>query len=420
MAEFELTDGRDRIRGTSGDDTYTGGAGTLSRDDFIADFGGRDVLTAGLANNLSGAETPRIRGIETLFINAQGGDLSLRRISGAEEIYADQSSIVLEDAGLGTAYGARGVESGTVRIGFRADLSGDATTLSLVSLDSNVTFLADGDPANNAIERIELEAAGTSRDTEQVDVSAFTSLEELTITGENALTLSASSPELTLIDASGNTGGVDFTDLNSASQDIEVQASQGDDTFTTGTGADTIFGQDGDDSLNGGNGSDSLDGGEGADSLQGGGGADELRGQAGNDLLLGGNGDDLLYGASGDDALQGGGGNDLLSGASGDDTLEGGGGDDTLEGQTGENVLRGGGGADVFRFTQGADTVEDFVAGTDSLEFSDGTALSSQQDFIDLRDANPEAFQNVGPDSVTLAIGGATVSILEFDTDFLG
>ena len=420
MAEFELSGERDRLRGTSGDDVFTGGAGTLSRADYILGGAGDDVLIAGLANNLSGAETPTIRGVETLYIDAQGGDLSLRRITGAEAIYADQTSLVLEDARLGVAYGARGVESGTVTIDFRADLSGDDDTLSLISEDANVTFKARTDAQNNAIEAIELEAAGSERDQEQVDISAFTSLEELTITGENALTLSASSPELTLIDAEENTGGVEFTALNSASQDITVRGSQGDDVFTTGTGNDTLFGNEGDDSLNGGSGSDSLDGGEGADTLQGSGGADELRGQEGDDLLVGGNGNDLLYGASGDDVLRGGGGNDLLSGASGDDRLLGGGGDDTLEGQAGENRLVGGGGADEFRFTDGTDEVADFVAGTDTLVFSDGTSLSTQQDFIDLRDASPELFQNVGPDSITLAIGGATVSILKFDTDFLG
>lgn len=420
MAEFELTTGRDRYRGNTGDDVYQGGAGTLSRADRITDFGGDDVLIAGLANNLSGPETPSIRGIETLFINGQGGDLSLRRISGAEAIYADQTSLVLEDATLGVAYGARGVQSGTVTIDFRSDLGGASDTLELISEDANVTFKAQTDAQNNAVERIELEAAGTERDQEQVDISAFTSLEELAITGENALTLNATSPELTLIDAEENTGGVEYTTLNSASQDITVRGSQGDDVFTTGSGDDTLFGNEGDDSLNGGSGSDSLDGGMGADTLEGSGGADELRGQEGDDLLVGGNGNDLLYGASGDDVLRGGGGNDLLSGASGDDRLLGGGGDDTLEGQAGENRLVGGGGADEFRFTDGTDEVADFVAGTDSLVFSDGTTLSTQQDFIDLQDAAPDAFQNVGPDSVTLAIGGATVSVLEFDTDFLG
>ena len=419
MAERTLTDGRDNLRGTNGDDVFTGDAGTLSRADILRGGGGNDILVAGLANNLSGAETPRIFGIERLYIDAQGGDLSLRSVRGAEEVFADQTSIVIEDATLTPAFGARGVESGTVTITFRQDLSGDGDTLSLISEDSNVTFKARTDAQNNEIERIELEARGEDRDAEQVDISAFTNLEELTVSGVNRVVLDLTSPELTLVDASENTGGIELNDLNSASQDVEARGSQGDDLILTGTGDDLIFGNDGDDELGGEAGSDTIDGGQGADTLRGNAGADELRGQEGDDEIFGGGGNDLLYGASGDDLIRGGNGDDLLSGASGDDTLNGGGADDTIEGQAGENVLRGGGGADEFRFTDGTDTVRDFVAGTDSLVFSDGTSLSTQQDFIDLQDASPDLFENIGPDSVTLAIGGATVTITEFDTDFL-
>ena len=419
MAERELTGGRDRLRGTSDDDVFTGGAGALSRDDVLRGGGGDDVLIAGLENDRSGAEAPRITGIETLFIDAQGGDLSLRNVRGAEAIYADQTSIVIEDATLSPAYGARGLQSGTVTIDFRVDLSGTSDTLRLISEDANVTFKAQTDAEAGAIERIELDATGTNRDAEQVDVSAFTNLEELTITGENRVILDLTSPELTLVDASGNTGGIELNDLNSASQDVEVRGSQGDDLILTGTGNDTVFGNDGDDEIDGEAGSDSLDGGMGNDVLSGNAGADELRGQEGDDELNGDGGNDLLYGASGDDTIRGGNGDDLLSGASGNDVLRGGGGDDTLEGQAGENELFGGSGADAFRFTDGTDTVRDFVAGTDTLTFSDGTSLSTQQDFIDLEEASPELFEAIESDSVTLAIGGATVTLLEFDTDFL-
>ena len=419
MAERELTGERDRLRGTSGDDTFTGSAGTLSRDDYLNGGGGDDVLVAGLENDRSGAEAPRIYGIETLYIDAQGGDLSLRNVRGADAVYADQTSIIIEDATLSPAFGARGVESGTVTIDFRQDLSGDSDTLKLISEDANVTFKARTDAENSEIERIELDATGTTRDAEQVDISAFTSLEELVVTGENRVILDLTSPELTMIDASENTGGIALNDLNSASQDVEARGSQGDDLILTGTGNDTVFGLDGDDVIDGEAGSDSLDGGMGNDTLSGNADADELRGQEGDDELNGDGGNDLLYGAAGDDTLNGGNGNDLLSGGAGDDELNGGGGDDTLEGQAGENLLVGGSGADEFRFTDGTDTVRDFTAGTDTLVFADGTTLSTQQDFIDLEESSPDLFTSIEADSVTLAIGGASVTLLEFDTDFL-
>lgn len=419
MAERTLTDGRDRLRGTNGDDTFTGANGTLSRDDNLNGGGGNDVLVAGLSNNRSGAEAPRIYGIETLFINAQGGDLSLRNIRGAEEIYADQTSIVLEDASLTPAFGARGVESGTVTINFRNDLSGSSDTLSLISEDANVTFKAGTDPQNAAIERIELEATGTNRSAEQVDISAFNALEELTISGENRVILDLTSPELALVDASENTGGIELNDLNSASQDVEARGSQGDDLILTGTGDDTIFGNDGNDEIDGEAGSDTIEGGAGDDTLSGNADADELSGGEGNDELSGGGGEDIIEGGAGNDTIDGGNNADRLTGGDGNDEIDGGGGADTIEGGSGENVLNGGGGADEFVFADGTDSVEDFTAGTDTLVFSDGTTLSTQQDFIDLQDSSPDLFTDVGADSVTLAIGGASVTLLEFDTDFL-
>jgi Ca2+-binding RTX toxin-like protein len=341
----------------------------------------------------------------------------LRNIRGAEAIYADQTSLVIEDARLGLDYGARGVESGTLTLDFG---SATSNTLSLISEDANVTFKAATDPQNAAITAIELEAAGTNRAEEQVDISAFNEIERLTITGENALVLDLTSPNLTEIDATQNTGGVELNDLNSASQDVEFLGSQGDDLVRTGTGNDTITGNDGDDDIDAEAGDDSIEGGQGDDTLDGNAGADTLLGGEGDDLMRGAGGADLIEGGDGDDTIFGGNNADELSGGDGDDEIRGGGGADTIEGGSGENLLFGGGGADRFVFADGTDTVQDFTAGQDTLVFSDGTTLSSQEDFTALRESDPELFQNVGADSITLGIGGATVTLAEFDTDFLG
>lgn len=416
MAEFMLTGGRDRIRGTGGDDVFTGGAGSLSRDDFILGGAGDDVLIAGLANNLSGAEAPRIIGVETLFIDGQGGDLSLRNIRGAEAVYADQSSLIIEDARLGIDYGARGVESGTLTLDFGSETSG---TLSLISEDSNVTFKAETDPQNAAITAIELEAAGTNRDEEQVDISAFNEIESLTVTGENAVVLDLTSPNLTEVDATENTGGIELNDLNSASQDVEVLGSQGDDLVRTGTGDDTIEGNEGDDDVDAEAGDDEVSGGAGDDTLLGNAGDDTVTGGEGDDELSGGGGEDLVEGGQGADTLDGGNGADTLRGGEGDDELTGGDDDDVLEGGAGADLYVGGSGADEFVIA-GEDTVRDFTAGEDTIVFGGGTSLSSQQDFIDLQADDPDAFSNIGPDSVTIAFGADQITILEFDTDFLG
>ena len=419
MAGFELTGGRDRLRGTSGDDVFEGGPGTLNRDDVILGGGGNDVLIAGLANNLSGPETPRIYFVEQLYINGQGGDLSLRNVRGAEEIFADQTSLVLEDVdSLNPAYGARGVQSGTLTINFTTEFSGDDDTLSLISEDANVTFKAGSDPQNAAIENIEIEARGTQRDAEQVDVSAFNAVETITVTGENRLILDATSPEFARLDATENTGGVELNDFNSATQDIELLGSRGDDLLLTGTGDDLIEGNDGADEIDAEAGNDTIRGGAGDDTINGNAGADTIEGGEGDDDIRGGGGADTITGGEGDDRIRGGNGADTLAGGSGDDTIRGGGGDDVIEAGSGSNLLFGGGGENTFVFADGTDEVRDFNDGLDTLVFADGTELSTQQDFLDLQDRDPEAFVEINSNDVVLALGGAEVTVL-IDTDFL-
>ncbi len=74
------------------------------------------------------------------------------------------------------------------------------------------------------------------------------------------------------------------------------------------------------------------------------------------------------------DNLSGGEGNDILFGQGGSDTLDGGIGDDILIGGLGNDILTGGDGADIFKWVDVAnetDTVKDFNANEDSLDFSD-------------------------------------------------
>ncbi len=185
-----------------------------------------------------------------------------------------------------------------------------------------------------------------------------------------------------------------------------------------------LVGGDGDDNIVGfSNGNDTLRGGAGNDTLSGEDGNDTLYGESGNDVLYGGNGDDALYGGEGDDTLYGHFGADSLDGGAGTDTadftyastadvtfdlsagtavfssgtetlvsienvtgtggantitgtaganrLDGHNGNDTLVGAGGADTLLGGLGADtfVFRADDGADTIEDFEDGSDTIRF---------------------------------------------------
>lgn len=208
------------------------------------------------------------------------------------------------------------------------------------------------------------------------------------------------------------------------------------DEVRGGNGNDTIEGGYGDDKLEGDNGNDVIYGDNFTpytatvvdplaqsyeDYLSGGNGNDVLYGQEGDDELWGGNGKDKLYGGDGDDILYGGTGKDLLDGGEGSDTvsyeqasnsvtvdlgsgkvdgnsegkdtlvsienvigskaadkLTGSDADNTLVGGRGADILTGGEGFDVFVFDSldAADTVTDFVSGTDSLAFDDSTFTS--------------------------------------------
>ena len=152
-------------------------------------------------------------------------------------------------------------------------------------------------------------------------------------------------------------GGSDI--LSGGVGNDRLNGDEGGDLLNGGDGDDYLFGSEGDDILVGGDGEDDLYGGEDDDYLDGGNGDDYLYGGGGDDLLDGGDGNyylsggydagsDTLIGGSGDDILYGNGGNDTLSGGTGDDKLYGGDGDDTLEGGLGYDYLSGGSGDDTY------------------------------------------------------------------------
>ena len=96
-----------------------------------------------------------------------------------------------------------------------------------------------------------------------------------------------------------------------------------------------------------------------------------LVGDSAANTLNGNTGNDLLFGGDGGDTLNGNAGNDLLVGGNGGNTMNGGDNNDTLVGGHGNDALTGGAGADnfVFKPSFGNDTINDYVAGTDSLTF---------------------------------------------------
>ena len=133
---------------------------------------------------------------------------------------------------------------------------------------------------------------------------------------------------------------------------------------------------------------------------------DSLTGDANDNVLEGGAGDDSLTGGTGDDTLKGGAGDDSLTGGAGDDTLKGGAGDDSLTGGAGNDTF-------VFAADHGADTIADFVSGTDKIDLSALPGFSNFQAVLD-------ATQDVGGNAVITTRAGNTITltgVVESDLD---
>lgn len=174
----------------------------------------------------------------------------------------------------------------------------------------------------------------------------------------------------------------------------QVEGTKNDDVLVGGTDASSIRGKAGDDIINGGTGNDFITGDAGNDKITAGKGDDRVDGGDGNDIVYGRDGDDIILGGAGDDRLMGDAGSDVLAGG------------------TGNDLLSGGADADLFVFGlgDGADTVVDFVSGSDLLDLS-ATGLS----FGDLVITTTAAGTTVsyGSDSIFLK-GVASVSSSDF------
>lgn len=168
----------------------------------------------------------------------------------------------------------------------------------------------------------------------------------------------------------------------------------------TSASAQTLTGNGLNNTLQGGAAGDTLNGGDGNDTLLGGGGSDAMTGGLGNDTYrVEQAGDTVTEAASGGtdtvettlasytlgaevENLTGiSGAGQSLTGNSLANSITGGAGIDTLSGGGGGDTLRGNGGADTFVATAGggADTIADFVVGTDKIDVS---AFGSYQSVV--------------------------------------
>ncbi len=125
-------------------------------------------------------------------------------------------------------------------------------------------------------------------------------------------------------------------------------------------------------------------------------------------------GNDVL-GSPGNDAINGSAASDSILGAFGDDTIDGLAGNDTLDGGLGSDQLTGGTGGDIFQFGQnwGADTITDFVSGTDQIDM-----LTAGVQFVDLTitqvGADTQISDGAGNSIMLTGVTASTISESDF------
>ena len=401
----DMLDGKalnDTLNGNAGNDTLLGGAGndTLNGGDGVdtLDGGsGADNLTGGNGNDTYVVDN--VTDIINELANPVPTPPAGTPVPGADTVRTSLTSFT-----LGVTAASANVEhlTYTGALAFTGTGSAGANTI----IGGSGADSLNGGNGNDTL------TGGAGADTIDGGAGIDRVIYSGVAAGSSIIVALADSPANGLANNDG-TGAIDIL------RNVEnVTGSNGNDTITGNSSANT---------LDGGNGNDTLSGGAGNDALNGGAGADTLNGDIGNDLLNGGAGADTLAGGLGDDtytdsasatadaagadtfvelASQGtdtvqttrasftlathfenlrftassafnGTGNavaNTLTGGIGADTLSGLEGNDTLRGGSGNDLLLGGAGNDVLQGEAGNDTLAGGM-GADSLSGSTGNDI---------------------------------------------
>jgi trimeric autotransporter adhesin len=328
--------GNDTLIGGASNDTLIGGEGNDNLNGGV----GADVMRAGVGNDIYavdelGDAVIELVGEGTDTVNSSitytlGENLENLTLTGVATINGSGNSLdnrITGNASDNTLIGAEGNDT----------LIGGLGVDTLIGGLGNDSYTVD----NSADVVTELASEGTDTVNSSVTYTLGANLENLTLTGTDA------------INASGNS--LDNRITGNASDNTLI-GGEGNDTLIGGLGADTLIGGLGSDSYTVdniadvltelvGEGTDTVNSSvtytlganlenltlTGTDAINGTGNAldNRLTGNAGENILSGGDGNDTLSGASGNDSLLGGAGNDALNGGAGDDQMAGGAGNDT-------------------------------------------------------------------------------------------
>lgn len=369
--------GHDLLLGVGADDTLDGGGG----DDVLISTGGGSVLTGGNGadifvirdgggqvritdfrpgvDRLDLTDLPMLRDVAQLRVSATGNGATIEYRANVIQIVSDTAQpLTLTDL---FPNGLQG---------------GDHIPFVPLADDPGPGVVLTGTEGRDLIEGTALSdtlSGGIGRDTilggdgnDLIDGGA--QHDEIRVTGGNNQIFGGAGRDIIW--------GADDGDYIDGGTGVDwIYAGEGNDTIIGGGGRDVIYARGGDDHITmsdtnsfvhgqrgrdtiiGGAGDDQLYGGADDDSLSGGGGVDILSGWTGNDIMDGGAGNDWLWGEWGDDFMRGGDDNDLMWGGDGNDTVRGDWGDDLLDGGNGNDAINGGPGADTIRGSAGTDYI---------------------------------------------------------------
>ncbi|MDD3597297.1 calcium-binding protein [Sulfuricurvum sp.] len=342
--------GDDYITGSRGIDIFDGGDGN----DTIITSTGADILKGGKGNDtlIASSENDTLDG-------GMGNDILQGGVDNDLYLFSrDSGHDTIFDSAYYYGYtGSDYYNAGNDTIQFGEGISADDVVARVVGNDlilalreegksfdelSDTITITDWYNVNNRIENIVFADGTVLNSSSSILALMGTDVDDTIVWTEEALTIDAK-------------GGNDTITVNNAVAN-NIHGGEGNDSITTGSGADTLYGGAGDDVLASSSGNDTVYGDEGDDFIRGGNGIDILYGGEGNDFILG---DDETTAKDAGYA-------DILIGGAGDDVLRGGSGDDTY----------------VFNRGDGHDTIYDneryvsydsyYNAGNDTIQFGEG------------------------------------------------
>ena len=392
-----------------------------------ADLSGTGNALDNLITGNTGVNTLAGQGGDDTYIVQNTNDVIIENIGEGNDTVESSATYTLSDhvenltlTGTSNIDGSGSAQNNTIIGNSGANtLDGGAGADAMAGGDGNDTYIVE----NTADIVTELAGEGTDHVQSSITYTLTNNVEDLTLTGSNA------------INGSGNT------------LDNTITGNDNNNTLNGLSGSDTLIGNQGDDRLNGGSGADVMVGGTGNDTYivdnvgdvvteQLGEGHDSVQSSishtlsdnvedlsltgwssingTGNELdntISGNNASNTLSGGEGDDTLIGNNGNDTLNGGSGDDVLSGGYGNDRLDGGTGSDAMAGGSGNDTYVVDDAADVVtESSNAGTDHVLSDISYTLTDNVENLTLTGA--EAIDGSGNNLNNVITGNANDNVI--------